>query len=278
MAAAVRTVVLSTCVVLTFLFALVAFAYAQDAPPVLPDPPPPANPNPAALIAWCGVAYAILSAVTSALREDNTAIPFGVSAKARMAILALAGAGAAFALAVTKATPWPMAIAIGFGGALSIYATHGERTAPPADPARVARAVSEEISAAARHPPPASRGFARLHAMLAVALFGLVVVACGVFGSGPAPRVATDGADLGICEAKLARDNPGLPLPAFVRLSLSPQGCASAGARVVTDVLDAILSLVGSSDPAVAAYQELARPARESPPKLGALRRDVGHE
>jgi hypothetical protein len=76
-----------------------------------------------------------------------------------------------------------------------------------------------------------------------------------------------DVASLASCEADLAHDHPALDFEDFVVLSVTQ--CGPQGARVVEDVVHAIL---GSSDPNLAQYKPAAEAAQRDPAKMGALR------
>jgi hypothetical protein len=103
---------------------------------------PPPNPNPAGLVMGCTVAYAVLQALVSALRDDNPALPFHLSARARVAVLAAAGALLAPLLSVTQGTPWWQAAPAALATVLAVYGSSGAsrtRTSPGAAPAKSER-------------------------------------------------------------------------------------------------------------------------------------------
>jgi hypothetical protein len=112
-----------------------SFAYAQDPMPIFPPQPVLPNPNPATLVA-------ILSALASALRSDNTILPIQLTTLQRAILVGAVTAGAAFTLAVTTDVPWQQALPGMLSAGLLAFLTHGARVTPGATPEEAVRQKS----------------------------------------------------------------------------------------------------------------------------------------
>lgn len=78
-----------------------------------------------ALVAWCGFCAIIIGAVVSALRPDNTFLPFSLSTKTRAILALVLGAIAACLTNITHGTPWMQAIGAALVSVITGFAASG---------------------------------------------------------------------------------------------------------------------------------------------------------
>lgn len=85
---------------------------------------PPANPNPAAVVTWCGFGYILLSSLVAALKPDNPMLPFTVPMGARVMIAAVGGIALTCLQAIVSGVPWVQAALGMFVAVIGVITKH----------------------------------------------------------------------------------------------------------------------------------------------------------
>lgn len=117
---------------LVMLIAGVALAQVDPLPA-----PAAVNPNPAAVVTWCGFGYLVLSGIVAALKPENPFLPFSIPTSARVTIAAMGAASLIPLQAIVSGVPWLQAVGAALVTFLSIVMKHASSpttsTATPAD-------------------------------------------------------------------------------------------------------------------------------------------------